>query len=292
MKMIFIFTLVLSGHAMAQQNLPNFQDVRMVGRVPAYPSPRGVSWFLPVAFQTQLSCSPQALSRSCILKIVNSLSVPENDGLMQIQKGAGSGVIAITPLNSNIVSRVAESFQTKLEGVQTSEMKLGTLVMNERTPYATLAIRGDAASIAKIEQAYVSTGLGSFDSEISLNVENVGEYIAIRNGDVLKQMLSSLPANLTKQQMIEAIEAFIPKLDLQAYNVSAHDAAVAAASRIRAGYFQFTRYKGYSVANDAEIPKTLVIRDEHSAPYRVLCVATIPLKANASVEIGCTDVTP
>ena len=292
MKTIFVLALLVSSQAFAQQNLPNFSDLQKVGRVPVFRSPRGITWFLPTAFQTQLSCSPQAQTRSCIVKVLNSLSAQESEGLAQIQASVGFGSVALTPINPTIVARVEESFSAQLSGLQTSEMKLQTLALNDRGPYASVALRGDAASMAKIEQAYASGGLGTFNSEILLNVESVGEYIAIRNGESLKEMLLRLPVNLSKQQMLDAIQAMLPKLDFHVYNVSVRDAAVAAAIRIRTAYFQYTRFTGYSAVTDAQMPTTLVMRDEHSAPYQVLCTASIPLKANAEGTVDCVEASP
>ncbi len=288
MKSIFILLSLLSAQAFAQQNLPNFSDLRSIGRVPAFASPRGMTWFLPTAFRTELSCSPAAATRSCIVKVFNALSQSEISSLEKIVSAVRSGAAGVTPINPAVVASVKESFLVALNELQTTEAKLQTLMMNERAPYASLAIRGDGRSIAQLEESFAAGGIGTFESQVVMNVENVGDYLAIRNGDVLAQMLISLKPNLSKQEMLQAISSIAQKLDLQIYGLARQDALYRTVDLIRSRFFSMTRSRGYSF-NRVAIPQTIVIQDEHTAPFQARCIASIPLQANAQVKVTCEE---
>jgi|GEM_PF-4050214 len=282
----FILTLLLGTSAFAQANLPNFESRQMVGRVAAFPSPRGTTWYLPLALSAQLNCSPNAVTRSCIVKIVNWLSPQESDRLSQLQSQSRSGVAPMTAVNPLVVQSVSEHFDGLPKDFQTSEMKLQTLALNERAPYASVALRGDGSAIGALEQQFGSIGIGTFESDVDMNAETVGEYIAIPNTDSLRSALASLSGQLSRADMMAAISRIVATLDLQVFNIDAAEARQTAAEQIRILFFRYTRFKTYRVAVD-QMPKSLVIRDEHTAPYRVHCVVSLPLKAGATPQVGC-----
>lgn len=282
----FILVFLLGSSAFAQANLPNFGSAQMVGRVAAFPSPRGTTWYLPLALSPQLECSPDAAKRSCIVKVVNWLSPQESARLSQMQTQSRSGVAPVTPINPMVVRSVAEHFEGLPQGFQSSEMKLQTLALNERGPYASVALRGDGSAIASVEQQFESSGVGSFESEVVLNAESVAEYIAIQNTDALRSALSGLSGRYSRSDMLASISRVVATLDLQTFNVDAGEARQIAAEQIRSLFFRYTRFKGYEVVLD-QMPKTLVLRDEHSAPYQVRCLVNLQLKAGAVPQVAC-----
>src|ERR1022692_563244 len=125
-------------------NLPNIADIHNVGRLNAFVSPRGVTWFFPAAFSSVFKCldvPAGAKSRLCTLVVVNALQDTEKIGLSQLADTAGGVVTHFTDVEP-FVKKIDESFQGLPASVTAAPLLLKTLRLGPANlQYASLSQR-------------------------------------------------------------------------------------------------------------------------------------------------------
>jgi hypothetical protein len=297
---IFLITLaiqIMVQTAKADQNLPNFAGQSALGRMPVFVSPKSLSWFLPVSFSTTLICPPASLSadskRSCVVRIMNSYGPEENNSITSFSNG-GSELIALNTFQAGLVQSVKESFTGSPQEVDTKEMKLETLVVQEKAPYAALHVRADAESIDKFARMFQTTGVGIFTSEVVFNAEAIGDYISILNPDDLKSALLDLNGKYSRRDLNTRLDGIVSALQISFYNMQEAEARSIIREQIKKRYFSISWWGSYYLVNEnlSDLPKPLVVLDEQSkSPFPVSCVTTIELRQDAKPKTNCQAVT-
>lgn len=284
-----------SAHASAPQNLPNFGEQVSVGRMQAFVSPKGLTWFLPLAMRSELSCSPgstsRAARRSCNLRVFNNFSPNEEAALVQLERSTGTKVVALSAMDSGKVLTVGERFPTFAQGIETGEMILRTLQVNPSGPYASVLLRAQGKTISEIEEQYKSQGLGEFKSEVTMRGESVDAYLAINNAQLLRQELSQLTGRYSNLQMTQIIDRLISRLSVTAYGFQEDEKRNVLQHELRR-FFQNSRHRQYEVSQTKvqHLTDTHVILDDRSAPFVAICTATLDLREGGVSQTRCEEV--
>ena len=283
--------------AKADQNLPNFAGQSALGRMPVFVSPKSLSWFLPVSFSTTLICPPASVSpdskRSCIVRVMNSYGPEENASFTSFSN-AESELIALSPLDASVVQSVKESFTGTPNGLGIREMKLQTLAVQDRAPYASFAVRADVESIDKFARMFQTTGVGIFTSEVVFNAEAIGDYISILNPDDLKSALLGLNGKYSRRDLNTHLDNIVSALQISFYNMQEAEARSIIREQIKNRYFNVSWWGSYYLVNENlnDLPKPLVLLEEQTRnPFPVSCVTTIELRQNAKPTTNCQAVT-
>jgi hypothetical protein len=291
-----IFSLVVSAVATAQglnSNLPNVGDIENVGRLKAFLSPRGVTWFYPAAFSSTFKClepSSGAKSRICTLVIVNALQDDEKNGLTRLGDIVGGTVTHFTDVEP-FVQKIDESFDA-LPGFFTAPpLLLRTLRLGPpNVQYASVSQRFTTDQAAGLLEAYGHDGIGKFMSTVQFRAERTSGFVALRDPSSLIKRLTQLGPEFSYG---DAHTAIVDSLDVQVVvnrNVDFDSAKVLVEFFVRGQCLKLNGNGTYSFKRPAEecLPKPSVVFDETVSPIAAQCTATLLLSEAGTVSATCT----
>jgi len=293
---ILLSLLCLSSVALAyadEDNLPDLNQPQTEGRLAIFPTNQNVVWFAPMAFSSNLDCTPPSSSgeRACFVRIYNRITDQEQAAMQHFVK-AGQVVGGFRDVDS-IVHSVNESFSDLNSQLQTGvPMLLKTLVMDNRNTYASIALRVNSPNYKSLSQAYEEDGLGKFVSEVHFSGEYTGDYIAIQETSILRRALENLasnPVSLTETK--NALKNALKASSLSLNNYSVDEANTIAVSHLVKDYFTLGRQGRLYVRNDqlSSLPAVLVVLNETSSAVDAHCIATLELKKDATSTIKCGE---
>ncbi len=275
------------------QNLPSLNGYKLIGRLPLFESVHPIQWFVPFAFSQTLSCSPLGTpKRSCELRIMNFFSPSELSGLAKFSSSGSSGAAAVTPLNSRVVSEIAESFvlDPLSSQIQFSQSTLQTLVLSQNVPYAVISYRGPADDIRMLEKKFEREGLGKFISNVILNSENVNSYLSIVNVDLLISELATLRDHLfSEDELNSALEHLSQLAQIESQKVSLNESQTLIKWALRRRLFVVDDDANYHLSDIAltKLESPIELINETSGVRQVSCSAEIELKSDVPPHVAC-----
>jgi hypothetical protein len=283
------------AHSQAVFNLPNFEGLSSIGRVAAFGSPRGVTWFLPSAFSSSLTCTPQtagANMRTCSLVVYNWLTQEERDDLVQLQKKYGGSLTHFTGIES-FVQRIDELFVSLPNSLTNTPFMLRNLQLGgEKMPYASITQRVTSDQAKLLLSGYQGDGIGEFSSKVTFRGERTEAYVALRNPTVLGSTLRNLVS--VEANKVSSVTRSAMKPEFILSEGVAKDVAVALAEYfVRKQCFSVKASGDYFADRSADecLPGFVTTVDETSEPAVFVCTATLELKQNGTVKVAC-GVTP
>jgi hypothetical protein len=290
MKNILVTTLILLCPSLALAGagagLPELSGQTNVGRVILFKSLAGVSWFSPTAFSSKLSCT----GKTCIVRVFNALS-PDEAAKMDAL-GTGSDALNITyfsDIDSGIVSNISEQVTGLPNYVETNSMMLKTMRLSDNSPYATIALRGDA--FARVAQDYANAGVGTFELRFNLRGQKTNAFLSIRDGQCLKTLLlAKKDGGMYYRKVRDLANQAIINCGLRSMGYDPIDASDTAVFHITEELFTYQGlFSGYVVNEKAvnEIGQSYVIYNLADSPQTLSCVAQLVLKDGATPSVEC-----
>lgn len=283
--------LVVQSKTWAGDNLPNITGQKKVGRIVLFTSPKQVNWYLPMALSVDLSCSPNTSPhRSCILKVINSLSESESNELNNYQRNTKSTVTYFSTIQSHIVKQVEENFAGLPLVANILPSVSRTLEFNNRAPYARVDFRDTAEAISELETKYLSDGLGVFESKINLYTENIGDYLRVIDIRRLHSALQSTPAEgLTREELHTFLDALVSDAQYKLNNLKTEEAKALLKNYLRYKLFKLNVGTKYVLdhAGLRELGNEATFIDETYSPVNFTCNVKIELKEGAKQQVSC-----
>jgi hypothetical protein len=292
-KMTILISCLLASAASASENLPELSQPVQIENIQVFPSAKSLMWFAPMAFSSELDCSPGAISvnKACILRIYNRMSDDERSAMVAMLK-PGQQLASFRDIDS-VTQSVNESFTDLNPGMKTGASQImNTLVMDNRYSYDSLGIEVSGTNAQNLKNAYEMDGLGTFKAVVKFQGEYTGDYIAIKDSTLIRNAVEKLSDNpatpcQTKAALKDAVSASV----LITNNFDQSEAATIAVSQLISSYFRVGHHGLlYPVANVLDRLSTeLLLVNETDSPVNATCTATLSLKQGAQSTVECSE---
>src|SRR6266481_712104 len=283
------FTSFLNAQA---DNFPNICDIAIAERVRVFQTPKKITWFLPIAFSSSFECSESsnALRRSCVLRVFNSMTDAERQSL-RAKDVPGHVVTFFSDTDTHIVRTITESFDDLPQTTKSQQLLLKTLRMGDlKVPYASVAFRVSPVEAEKLIQLYETTGLGRFRSVVTLRGECVGRYLAIDDTRFIRQALASIANSSSNPKQVYALlsDAVSKSISFDS-GMSREQATYIGAELLRGRFLQFSVAGTYRVKQPEvySLPNKLILIDETLDVPRFRCEGILELRQSGSQTITC-----
>ena len=282
---------VLQARAAGLANLPDLSGATEIGRVTLYASVHPLSWLQPTAFSSTFECTSGKSHRTCTLRLFNFLSAAEKARLDELTAEQGLSVVPFADLDGRVVSGITEEFSGLPADVEAQSQSMRTLrLTDDKFPYGSAMFRVPADQAAGLEEAYRTQGLGRFTVRFNVNAIRTRSYLAIRDGNCLKELLRGAQGkSMSKDKVNGYLDQAIRKCGT-AYAGFAEDELVGyMRPQLRNTFFSGSWWSGYSVKPDEveRIGDVYVFNDDQEPPRTLACVTELELRDGASARTVC-----
>lgn len=283
----------LSAPAFAEGlNLPEAGSPAQAGRILAFPSVKGVTWFLASGLSSTLDCSGGGFSnRVCSVKVFNTVTDKEEAALRALTPAWGQ-FDGFRDFNTNIVTSIDERFESLAAPLdQAHPLIMRTLAVSNQSPYASLLVRISTGDGDVLQKAYDTVGLGNFVSEVTLRGESTETYLALREIDAIRDVLNRCVSSggMKGSALKAALKSALNQVQLVRQGLEADEAQIVAYEQVLRTFFKLAGRGRYQVRQDRLplLQEGYVIVDETYAPVTMKCRIVLPLKKNAVSTAAC-----
>lgn len=294
MNALWAVILLASSAASAQlANLPDLAGETEIGRVKLYASARPLSWLQPTAFESEMTCTGTASSKSrtCEIRIFNRLNQSELAKLEEITKAQGLGVVPFSNIDNRVVPSIRESFEDLPAGLTVSTRSMETLRLAEgKMAYGSMLFRLSGKEAEQMLNAYKQTAQGRFVARFSVNVTRTELYLAIRDGNCLRQHLQSAPAGgLEFTRLNGFLDQGVRRCGTAQFGFADDERLGYLRPTLRADFFQRAPVGVYVPKPEAiaAIGSVYEAALGEEAPHVVNCEMSLELRAGAEPQTVC-----
>jgi hypothetical protein len=290
--MCSVISISVSFAQGTQSNLPNVADTLTIGRLTAFVSPRGTTWFFPAALLSHLKCldvPAGSKSRVCTLTVTNALLDNEKSELSVLGGKTGGVVTHFTDLEP-FVKNIDESFYNLPKFVTATPLLLRTLRLGPpNLSYASFSQRFSIDQADQLLTAYKGSGIGSFQVIVKFDGERTNGFVGLRDMAALTKRLDSLGAQFTYSEFHSAVNETLQTQLVNSGNVDLNSAAVLAEFFIRNNCIQLDTNGKYSVRQIRKecTSKFAEVYNETVSPVAIQCTATLVLSEDSLVSVKC-----
>ena len=270
-------------------NVPNASGQQIVGRIKVFNSPRGVTWYLPTAFSSRLSCTTGGgATRICTVTIYNFLEETEKSDLATLQQTVGGKLSYFTSIEP-FVSKVDEAMSVDLPNPTSQPLLLRTLQLNgPKIPYASLMQKMTNEQAADLLSKFSTTGIGEFNSKVTFRAERTNAYLKLLDTEAAVAAWKQSGA-VNSSGFRSLIHDSLNSAKIISYGIDESTRLTFTEYYVRNQCFTVrSDGKYYADKPDSQcLPKNSIVLNETSEPFVTTCVAKLNIKQDAKVIVNC-----
>jgi hypothetical protein len=275
-------------------NLPEVGQPTPAGRLMAFPSSKGMTWFLASGLSSTMDCTPApqgVLNRVCTVRVYNTVTDEEVNALKALTP-SWAQYNGFRDFNSNIVSSIDDRFESLSGELATgSPMYMKTLGISNQAPYASMMVRVGVREGESLLNSYQNEGVGEFVSEVEIQGEWTETYLALHGVAPIQQVLNRChnSGGMKGSVLKQALKDAIAQTTLAREGLEPDEARAIALDHLLENFFVLDGRNHYQVKlnHGADVVEGWVVVDETYSPTPMRCKAVLPLKKGAVGTVTC-----